>query len=283
MSPLLPGILKEMLGTFLSNGRMEVDDPSKRGLRDVLEGLLKPMGLVKKSGKKYELHVNPRQNELVRAFLKKMEDRETVPLEEMYWIFRKGEYGLLMPHFEILVLAMLFSGNLIAYKGMFRKGPEELTSTGIRGVTSLGKGEVLSEELRKGISTHPLIARPFKDMPVTLALQEELWNDVKTRKAPALEELEGLKSRIRWAAGFEAFKNAPWETILRDMDDLGAQWEEVKVSLSSREGLGRFISAGQRDPFLEKKQKDVEMLHKFLDQAERILFVHQAIRKRPIF
>ncbi len=280
MSPLLPGILKEMLGTFLSNGRMEVDDPSKRGLRDVLEGLLKPMGLVKKSGKKYELHVNPRQNELVRAFLKKMEDRETVPLEEMYWIFRKGEYGLLMPHFEILVLAMLFSGNLIAYKGMFRKGPEELTSTGIRGVTSLGKGEVLSEELRKGISTHPLIARPFKDMPVTLALQEELWNDVKTRKAPALEELEGLKSRIRWAAGFEAFKNAPWETILRDMDDLSAQWEEVKVSLSSREGLGRFISAGQRDPFLEKKQKDVEMLHKFLDQAERILFVHQYVKDR---
>ena len=278
MNPLLPGILKEMVGDFLSNGHMVADDPSRRGLRDVLEGILKPMGLIRKNGRKYELQVNPRQNELVRVFLEKMDDRETVPVEEMYWAFRKGEYGLLTHQFEILVLAMLFSGNLVAYKGMFRKGPEELSRTGIKGITSLGKGEVLTEALQQAISSHPLISRSFKNVPVTLTLQEELWNEIKDRKAPALEELESMKSRIRWAAGFEAFRNMPWEAILRDMDDLGAQWEEVKVSLPSREGLGRFISAGQGDPSLEKKLKDAEMAHRFLDQAERILFVHQYIK-----
>lgn len=159
----------------------------------------------------YELQVNPKQNELVHRFLEEMGERETVPFEEMYWAFRKGEYGLLMPHFEILVLAMLFSGNLVAYKGMFRKGLEELSKTGIKGITSFGKGEVLAEALQQAVLGNPLVSRKFKDVPITLALQEELWNEIKSRKAPALEDLADLKSRIRWASGFEAFRNMPWD------------------------------------------------------------------------
>ena len=282
MSPLAPGILKEMLRDFLSTGLIVVDDRSKHGLRDILEGLLKPMGLIKKSAQRYELQVNPKQNELVHRFLKKMGERETVPFEEMYWVFRKGEYGLLMPHFEILVLAMLFSGNLVGYKGMFRKGLEELSKTGIKGITSFGKGEVLAEALQKAISENPLISRKLKDVPITLALQEELWNEIKSRKGPALEDLTGLKSRIRWAAGFEAFRNMPWEKILKDVDDLGAQWEEVKVTLSSREGLERFIRAGQGEPFLEKKLKDKEIVEAFLAQAERILFIYQYVTDQTL-
>ncbi len=275
MSPLAPGILKEMLKDFLSSGVLVVDDRSKHGLRDVLEGLLKPMGLVKKTGQHWELQVNPRQNELARQFFKEMGERETVPFEEMYWAFRKGEYGLLMPHFEILVLALLFSGNLVAYKGVIRKGPEELARSGIKGITSLGRGEVLAEPLQQAISGHPLISSKFKNVPITLALQEELWSEIKSRRASALEDLAGLKSRIRWAEGFGAFKNMPWEEVLRDLDDLSAQWETVKASLSSREGLGRFIRAGQADPFLEKRLKGIETVKEFLGRAERILFVYQ--------
>jgi len=277
MSPLAPSILKEMLKDFLSSGVLVVDDSSKRGLRDVLEGLLKPMGLVKKNGKQYELQVNPKQNELVRRFFREMGERETVPFEEMYWAFRKGEYGLLMPHFEILVLALLFSGNLVAYKGMIRKGPAELARTGIKGVTSLGKGEVLAEPLQEAISRHPLVSRKFKNAPITLALQEELWLDVKSQKAAALEGLASLKSRIQWVAGFEAFKNMPWDEVLRDMDDLSTHWEAVKVSLSSRDGLERFIRAAEGEPFLEKKLENKETVERFLAQTERLLFVYRYV------
>ncbi|RLC30308.1 MAG: hypothetical protein DRH32_05955, partial [Deltaproteobacteria bacterium] len=275
MDALPPGILKDMLNDFLSSGLLVVEDRSRFGIRDVLEGLLMPMGLVKKKGNQYELQVNPKKNELARYFFSQMAERETVPLEEMYWTFRKGEYGLLMPHFEILLLALLFSGHLVAYRGMKRKGPDELARSGLKGITALGKGEILGEQTRKAMSEHPLIPRKFRDMPVTLASQEELWSELKSRKAGALEDLETLKSKIEWALPFEAFKNMPFKEVLADISDLMAQWDEVKVSLTSKEGLERFISAANKEPFLEKKLKAIEECREFLGHAERALFIYQ--------
>ncbi len=275
MDALTPGILTDMLRDFLSRGMLLVDERSKFGIRDVLEGLLKPMGLVKKKGNQYELQVHPKQNELARHFFEEMGQRETVPLEEMYWIFRKGEYGLLMPHYEILILALLFSGHLVAYKGLNRKGPDELARTGLKGITALGKGEILGEKLRQAIADHPLIPQKFKDVPITLASQEELWAEIKSRKPAVLEDLETLRSRIQWAASFEAFKNMPWKDLLKDLEDLIAQWDEVKVSLATREGLERFISAGLKEPFLGKKLGTIEDCQRFLGQAERALFIYQ--------
>ncbi len=282
MDALAPGILMGMLKDFLSSGMLLVDDHSKFGIRDVLDGLLQPMGLVKRKGNQYELQVNPKQNELARYFFRHLAERETVPMEEMYWAFRKGQYGLLKPHFEILVLALLFSGHLVAYRGMHRKGPDELARSGLKGITALGKGEIMGEEVRQAMSKHPLIPRKFRDMPVTLASQEELWAEIKAGKPAALEELETLRSKIKWAAPFEAFKNMPFKNVLNDIEDLTAQWNEVKVSLRSREGLERFISASYREPFIEKNINAVEGCRGFLSRAERALFVYQYLTDQKL-
>ncbi|MBW2000156.1 MAG: hypothetical protein JRJ29_19630 [Deltaproteobacteria bacterium] len=92
-----------------------------------------------------------------------------------------------------------------------------------------------------------------------------------------LEDLESLKSKIQWARSFEAFRNMPWEGIVNDIEDVKAQWLEVKVSLSSKDGLERFLRAAQREPFLENKLKTVESVRAFLRQAQRALFVYQYI------
>ncbi|HBF43140.1 MAG TPA: hypothetical protein DDW42_05820 [Desulfobacteraceae bacterium] len=275
MDALPPGILKDMLNDFLSSGVLLVEDRSKFGIRDVLDGLLKPMSLIKNKGNQYELRVNPKQNELVRYFFDQTVQRETVPIEEIYWTFRKGEYGLLMPNFELLVLAMLFSGHLVAYKGMKRKGLDELGRSGLKRVTSLGKGEIISDQVLQAVAQNSLIPKKFRDMPVTLASQEELWDDIKSKKAMALEDLETLKSRIEWASPFGAFKNIPFKEILNDISGLKSLWNEVKTSLTSKEGLERFINAALREPFLEKKLKAIEECQGFLVHAERALFIYQ--------
>ena len=272
---LVPGVLKDILNDFLSSGLLIVDNHSTFGIRNILEGILRPMGLVKKKGNRYELQVNPRQNELARYFFERMGKSESVSVDEMYWLFRKGEYGLLRPHFEILILALLFSGHLVAYKGTNRKTPEQLARSGLKGVSALGRGEILGEALRKTMEKHPLVPGKFKDIPVTLASQEELWAEIKAGKPSALEDLETLKSRIEWALPFEAFKNRPWKEVTGNIADIRAQWDEVKVSLPSREGLDRFINASLKEPFLEKKLAVVEECGAFLKHAERALFVHQ--------
>ena len=275
MDALFPGILKEMLMGFLSSGMLLVDDHSKFGIRDILEGLLKPMGLVRKKGNLYELHVNPKQNELARHFFDLMGDRESVTMEDMYRAFRKGDYGLMEPHFEILVLALIFSGHLVAHKIMKRKPPDELVHTGLKGVTSLSRGEILEEELREALIDHPLIPRKFKQIPFTLAVQEDLWAHLRSQKAATLEDLKGLRSKIQWAAAFEAFKRMPWEKLDKDLEALMAHWEEIKVSFPSKAGLERFMRFGHGDPFLGEKLKSVQDVRAFLEQAERALFVYQ--------
>ncbi|MBN1849456.1 MAG: hypothetical protein JW932_12815 [Deltaproteobacteria bacterium] len=275
MSAPTAGILRDMLWNFLLSGIMVVEQRQQFGLRDVLDNILKPMGLVRSKGNQYELHVNPKQNELARYFFTVMGERQSVPLDEMYWDLRKGEYGLLMPYFEILILSLLFSGHLVAYKMMNRKSPDELARTGLKGVTALGKGEIIAETFRQALPTHPLIPKPFRNIPMTLVSQEELWAQLKSQKSSAMEDLASLGSRIKWASHFDAFKNMPWERVLRDIEDLTAQWDEVKTSLSSKDGLERFIRAGQREPFLEEKHQSLQACHRFLDQVERGLFIYQ--------
>lgn len=277
MDALFPGILKDMLMDFLSSGMLIVDDRSKFGIRDILEGLLKPMGLVRKKGNLYELHVNPKQNELAGYFFDRMGDRESVSVEEMYRAFRKGEYGLMQPHFEIFVLALLFSGHLVAYRVMNRKNPEEIARTGLKGITALSRGEILEEDFRQVMIDHPLIPQKFKNIPFTLATQEELWSYFRSQKPAALEDLEALKSKIQWAGSFEAFKRMPWEALKKDIEQTIAHWEEIKVSLPSKEGLERFLRLGGQDPFLDKRLNAILEARHFLDQAERTLFVYQYV------
>jgi hypothetical protein len=267
--------LSSVLKDFFAAGMLQVEDHAQFACRNVLEGVLKPMGLVRKKGNQYLLQVDPRRNELAGLFFEEMGDHQSQAFDALYWKFRKGVYGLLRPQFEILVMALLCAGHLIAYQGARRKGLEDLIRTGLKGVTSLGRGEILEERLRLSIAEHPLIPERLRKQPVTLAFQEELWSELRSAKTEALEDLRSLLSRIEWASAFQAFKNLPWAQCRRDVEALIAQWEEIKISLSSREGLERFLRAGLEDPGLSERLRAVQEVQGFLALAERALFVYQ--------
>jgi hypothetical protein len=274
LEAMSPTTISNLLRDFFPTGTVEIDERTKFGLRQILEGVLKPMGLVKKKGNQYSLQVDPRHNELAEHLLSLLE-KGPQPPEELYWNFRKGDFGLLRHQFEVLVLALVFSGNILAYQGQRKKGLEDISRSGLQGITALGKGEILSEELRAAIPGHPLLSERFRQGPFTLPSQEELWNDLKSRKEQEVESLQNLLQRMRWAASFQSFRNLPWDSLNQKVKDVLAQWEEVKVSFPAREGLERFLAAAGRDPFLSENLLGIEELKAFFDHAERILFVYQ--------
>ncbi|MBI5967914.1 MAG: hypothetical protein HY882_08675 [Deltaproteobacteria bacterium] len=282
LEALAPTTIPTLLREFFATGTLEVDDRAKFGLRTVLEGLLKPMGLVRKKGNQYLLHVDPKTSELAGHFFSLLE-KEPLSPETLYWSFRKGDYGLLKNQFEVLVLALIFSGNIVAYQGQRKRGLEDISRTGLQGITALGKGEILSEELRQVIPQHPLIPDKFRKGTFTLLSQEALWNEVKALKEAEMESLRNLLARIGWASSFQAFRNLPWESYRRDGEDVLAQWEEVKVSFPAREGLERFLSAVAREPFLDDKLRRIEELRAFFDHAEKVLFVYQYVSDPRLF
>ncbi len=274
LEALAPTMVPNLLRDFFATGALEVDDRSKFGLRTVLEGLLKPMGLIKKKGNQYVLHVDPRGNELAGHFLSLLETGP-LPPETLYWSFRKGEYGLLKHQFEVLVFALIFSGNILALQGQRKKGLEEISRSGLQGITAISKGESLSEEIRQIIPHHPLIPEKFRKGPFTLSTQEGLWAEIKSKKEKEVESLQNLLQRIHWASSFQAFKHLPWDSFRREAEEVLDQWEEVKVSFPPREGLERFLSASLKEPFLKDKLRRLDEVRTFFDHAERLVFVYQ--------
>jgi hypothetical protein len=274
LEAISPTSMPTLIKDFFATGSVEIDDRQKFGLRTILDSLLKPMGLVKAKGNHYSLQVDPRTNELASHFFSLLDKGVQTP-EALYWAFRKGDYGLLRYPFETLVLALIFSGNIVPYQGQRKKGLEDVSRSGLQGITSLGKGEILTEEVRQLIPKHPLIPEKFRKGTFTLPSQEALWGEVKGMKETEAESLRNLLNRLGWASSFQAFKNLPWDSFRRDVEDVLAQWEEAKVSFPAREGLERFLSAASKEPFLPDKLRRIEELRNFFDHAERVLFVHQ--------
>ena len=274
LEALAPTTVPNLLRDFFATGTLEVDDRTKFGLRTILEGFLKPMGLIKKKGNQYVLHVDPRSNELAGHFLSLLE-KGPLPPETLYWSFRKGDYGLLKHQFEVLIFALLFSGNILVHQGQRKKGLEDISRSGLQGVTAISKGEILGDEIRQTIPHHPLVPEKFRKGPFTLSSQEALWAEIRLRKEKEVESLQNLLHRLKWASSFQAFKNLPWDSFRQDVEDVLAQWEEVKVSFPPREGLERFLSAVAKEPFLSEKLRRLEEVRAFFDHAERLLFVYQ--------
>jgi hypothetical protein len=274
LEALAPTTVPNLLRDFFATGTLEVDDRTKFGLRTILEGLLKPMGLIKKKGNQYILHVDPRNNELAGHFLSLLEKGPLSP-ETLYWSFRKGDYGLLKHQFEVLIFALLFSGNILVLQGQRKKGLEDISRSGLQGITAISKGEILGDEFRQTIPRHPLIPDKFRKAPFTLSSQEALWAEIRSRKEKEAESLQNLLHRLKWASSFQAFKNLPWDSFRREVEDVLAQWEEVKVSFPPREGLERFLSGLADEPFLSEKLRRLDEVRAFFDHAERLLFVYQ--------
>jgi hypothetical protein len=274
LEALAPTTVPNLLKDFFATGTLEVDDRTKFGIRTILEGLLKPMGLIKKKGNQYVLHVDPRSNELAGHFLSLIE-KGPLPPEMLYRSFRKGDYGLLRHQFEVLVFALSFSGNILLLQGQRKKGLEDISRTGLQGVTAISKGEILDDEVRQTIPRHPLIPDKFRKAPFTLSSQDALWLEIRSRKDEEVESLQNLLNRLKWASSFQAFKNLPWDSFRHEVEDVLAQWEEVKVSFPPREGLERFLSAAEKEPFLSEKLRRLDELRAFFDHTERLLFVYQ--------
>ncbi len=274
LEALAPTTVPNLLRDFFVTGTLEVDDRTKFGLRTILEGLLKPMGLIKKKGNQYLLHVDPRGNELAGHFLSFLE-KGPLPPETLYWSFRKGDYGLLKHQFEVLVYALIFSGNILVFQGQRKKGLEEIVRSGLQGVTAISKGEILSEDIQQIIPRHPFIPEKFRKGPFTLSSQENLWTEIRSRKEKEVESLRNLLQRISWASSFQSFKHLPWDAYRREAEEVLGQWEEVKVSFPPREGLERFLLASAKEPFLSEKLRRIEEVKAFFDYAERLVFVYQ--------
>lgn len=274
LAALPPGLVQALWEEFLLPGEYKPTGHAGR-LAAAIEGTLLPLGLVKKQGHALALTIDPARSEPVRLVLATVAPGPQ-PLGTVYSLLRHSPFGLARESFQLLVLALLASGNLEAWREGRRLATSQLTPYTFSKIEALGPGQVLAAELQKELLSLAFLPARLKRSSFTAGLQQEAWAFLGQWKGEVLAQIQSVRARLaqlRAAPALAAFSFERSEEELRRLEALAG---EIKTSYGSREGLERFLAACRSEPYLERYLTRLQELTAFLDKyAERFIFIHR--------
>jgi hypothetical protein len=268
---------QEVVEDLFKKGEVIIQKGTRHGLKRVIEGFLVPMKVAKSTPKGFQIGVDPKKSVLVERFL----ELAQVPvidgkssLEGIYWKLRKGEFGLSRPQFELLALVLIFSGHIVPFSKGRRKNPDEVSMYALKNIDEVAKGEVLSGEFQKGLSSLPFIPRKYKNKELNLLTQKELWKELLEIRGQATMDLENLREKIHRASEYKALAGFDLGELNKSMDELRLLFDEVKISYDPKDGIERFLNESKNHPFLDKSFSRFEAARRFFaEDLDRYLFI----------
>jgi hypothetical protein len=260
-----------LLRDFLRAGEMDSRQISE-SLRLALDARLRPLGLVRRTASGYRLQPDPGESLLVRSVLERV-GLDRVPLDTLYRELRKGSFGLLRGSFDLLVLALLYSGQLTAFQSGRRVSVETLDARSVGRIQELGPGEMLSSDLQSVLSRLPFVPPRLRQGAFGFAQQRELWELACQWKSEMERRLDGLKHEVERARSYRSAAHLDLDAIESCLDRLRPVVAAVKTSYAAREGLERLAFAAREEPALpEDLEKSSELSRFFAEDWERFLF-----------
>ena len=275
--------LQEVAEDLLKKGEITLNKGTRHGLKRIVEGFLLPMKVVKSVSNGFRMVVDPSKSILVKRFLELSGDGRP-SLEEIYRKLRKGDFGLSRLQFELLSLALIFSGHLVPYSGGRRKNPDEISIYNLRKIDEVSKGEILSAEFQADMEKLPFIPKRHKKTELTLSTQKELWRELTAIKGDMTGEIENLQEKIKRASEYRALAGFDLMGLKRDMDDLRLLTGEIKTSYPPREGIERFLRESRNHPFVGRNFFRFEAAKRFFaGDMERYLFISSYVLHPDLF
>ncbi|NLP17927.1 MAG: hypothetical protein GX376_02410, partial [Firmicutes bacterium] len=272
ISFLPPGTDQKTLEDFLLPGQIEGRnlDP---GVKMVLDGFLLPLGLVRRGGKGYRLHLQPKESPVLAEFLRCLEEGEA-PLDTIYRHLRKGPFGLGRDSFQMLGLTLLASGLVQGRRRERAVGIKQLTAAGFWQLETLARGGMLAPDFQEHIQRLTFLPLRLRRGPITLALQQELWEGVVQWRREQDLVLEKVRRQLQSVRDYPALAGLNFPGIEEELSRVAEILAEVKVSYPAREGLERFLSAHRAQPYFDRYYQTLQRLREFLAQElEHYLFM----------
>lgn len=263
-----------LLRDFLRAGEVDSRQISE-SLRVALDSRLRPLGLVRRTASGYRLQPDPGESPLVRAVLERV-GSDRVALEALYRELRKGPFGLLRGGFDLLVLALLYSGQLTAFASGRRVSIDSLDARSLGRIQELGPGEMLSSDLQSVLSRLAFVPPRLRQGAFGFAQQRELWELASQWKSEMERRLDGLKHEVERARSYRSAEHLDLDAIEGGLDRLRPIVSAVKTSYAAREGLERLAIAAREEPGLaEDLEKFSQLSRFFTEDWERFLFLQR--------
>ncbi len=251
--------------------RQNLSDP----LRMTLESRLQSLGLVRRTASGYRLQPDPGESELVRVVIGRVGEGR-INLDDLYWELRKGSFGLTRSSFELVVLALVYSGQLTAYASGRKLSVDALETRSVGRIQELGRGEMLSRELQAVLAGLPFVPPRLRQGTFGFAQQRELWDLVVQWKSELERRAADLKAEIERARTYRSAAHLDLDEFASRIERLESVAKEIKVSHAAREGLERVARRAREEPDLSRDFEAFQELSRFFrEDWERYLFVHR--------
>ena len=249
-----------------------------------LIALLRPLGLIKKSGHVMTLAVDASRVGPAKAFLGEL-DRVPRPLSELALFFRKGSWGMAPMMFELLTLGLAYSGAVICYTDGKAWDVGQLSAVNFDRIQSVSIAEVVRLDLT------PLESLPFFSLgglgrgELTHAKQERLWRAVRELRSLLVEKIEVLNHVLRTVGEVSKLEDLETTPIVEALSELREIVAAIPVEASPREGLTRTVKGlegrlpGRARALASRVEGAEAFLNRHLDRYLAILHYMETFRE----
>ncbi len=274
--------LNRLCSHFLESGVIERDQACSRGIINMIEDVLKPMGVIKQRGNKIRLKIKPGKNPLLKAFFSSL-DEEKTEINKVFYSLRRSNYGLSRAHFKTVVLLLLFSGYITSYSGKQKISLNQLSIYNFDRIKYIGYGEIIEEEFQQILQNCSLLPPRLKKQPFSLPLQQEIWNFIVEWKRTQEQEINNLKARIANLSSGEDFSFCDSQELFKNLEKINNLLSEIKVSYSAEEGLERFAAAYRNLPNSDHYLERYQLINQFFNEKyDKYLEIRDYLGEIPL-
>jgi hypothetical protein len=272
----------DLIEGFFKPGGLDPSQPGARALAQIAEGYLRPLGVVKRAGARLVLAADARKSDPVRTMLDLVPEGGRAELAGLYRTMRKGPLGMSREQFRLLLLSMVFSGQLSLHSDGKRLSGDRLTAFWIERATEVSKGDLAPAAVRAVLAEVPFVTAVRKSGDqFNTSVQQAAWEELATYKRAAVESRANLEAGLAKALTLPSLAELGLGRARADLDSWGGMLDEILVSYAPREGLERFATHWGGTPGLREALARLERLGEFLQGGPERFVAAAAYVRHP--
>jgi hypothetical protein len=252
----------------------------EKSLKMLIEGLLRPLGIVKKIPGGYRIAIEGTRSPLLKEVLTLFQSQPVWKKKALYEHLRWGEFGFCQEQYDFLLLAFIHTGILIPYRQNKRLPAIKINLSNLDKIDTLEQVKTLDLKESEFLTSLPFLPSHLQKNALaakqilTITQQEALWQFLKKFKEKHYPKVQALEAFFTQYKSHPLFSAEALELAQETIQKFKALLEAIKVSLPFSEGLKRFCRALKDITFLDILYARWQSLEEFYEKRNRILFIY---------
>jgi len=266
---------KGVVGVVVGMGKR-----GEKSLKMLIEGLLRPLGILKKIPGGYRIAIENMRSPLLKAVLALFQSQSVWERRILYEHLRWGEFGLCPEQYDLLLLALIHTGILIPYRQNKRLPAIKINLSNLDKIDTLKQAKTIGPEESELLTSLPFLPShlqektPEAKQALTITQQDALWQFLKKFKEEHYPKVQALEAFFTQYKSHPLFSTEVLQLAQETIQKFKALLEAIKVSLPVTEGLKRFCEALKDISFLDILYAREQSLEEFYEKRNRVLFIY---------